>query len=59
MGIKLQPNDNSYFKMMYNYSDARFKEYIDTIRGADGFDLINYANNRIPYAPSHTFFHRL
>jgi len=55
-GIRIQPQKDLYFKITYNFSDARFKNHLDTLRNHQGdYETINYKNNRIPYAPSHTF----
>jgi outer membrane receptor for Fe3+-dicitrate len=54
--IKFHPTTNFQFNISYNFSDARFTKYIDTIKNdTGGFETIDYKNNRIPYAPSHTF----
>jgi outer membrane receptor for Fe3+-dicitrate len=54
--IKFHPMANFHFNINYNFSDARFTKYIDTIKNTAGeFEMIDYKNNRIPYAPSHTF----
>ena len=38
----------------YGYTHAAFKEYTDSIKGANGMEALSYKDKRVPFVPEHT-----
>ncbi len=46
--------DHLTWVVNYGYTRAVFKEYIDSISGADGMVAVDYKDKRVPFVPEHT-----
>lgn len=54
-GLKVRPCKGFFLYGNYGFSDARFKDYVTTIKGDDGEEKeVDYSNNHIPFAPRMT-----
>lgn len=55
LSLQIAPCRSVDLTAAYGYADARFRRYETTATGPDGSPVrVDYAGNRIPYAPQHT-----
>ena len=47
-------DDHLSWGVNYGYTHAAFKEYNDSIRGAEGMEAVSYEKKRVPFVPEHT-----